>query len=423
MSTPPIGTTLYAANGHYYQLISNTITVNGHTFQYPVSYDEAVQLAFEKSTPEWDAHLATITDAGESDFLMKYLDTRSKNTNAWIGAKVVNGSAQWVTGETTNYQNFEKTEPTANDYAIKGTGSGYFGKWSGYALTEKTIDYVVEYTPNTSPREDNLLTNPGAEPILDVTNDFLDWTQDVTDRWGLTTLSHSGYRAFVSGNTKTTLSQTIDLVQKGFSNETLDKAPIIDVGTFVRWGLGASADNYEFKVSLLGVNDKIITSYYEQGSVIGDQWKSLSHSFMFYGAGLRSIKIEQTGEDSDKWLGYYGAVFDDAYVHFYDVPIGTFTIDDTTPQLGQKLTAISTLTDSDGFSGVIDYTWMSGNTIVGTDSTYTTVAKDIGKQISAIASYTNTKGGLEKIASLLTDPVANVTDVKCELRAEKPVHK
>jgi hypothetical protein len=413
MSTPPIGAELYAANGHYYQLIFNKITVNEHTFPYTLSYDEAVQKAFSLSTSEWDAHLATITDAQENAFVTNYLSSFSPYENAWIGAKVVNGSEQWVTGETTNYHNFATAEPTADAYGVKGTGVGYEGNWYGYSSQETTVDYLVEYTPNTSPLEDNLLTNPGSEPILGVTDDFFGWT--TSGIWGLSTFHHGdGYLGFVSSYSQNTLSQTIDLISKGFSAETLDKMPIIDVGDFVRGTVyvGHPLDIYQLRVSLLDANHQLITQYDTGQQTTGNEWHSLSHTFMQYGAGLRYIEFERIGKDGDGWAGTYGAIFDDAYVHFYDVPIGTFTIDDSTPQLGQTLSAISTLTDSDGFSGVIHYTWMSGSTIVGTDATYTTVASDLGKQISAIASYTNTKGGVGKVASLFTDPVENVTNVE-----------
>ncbi|ASJ73793.1 DUF4347 domain-containing protein [Granulosicoccus antarcticus] len=94
-----------------------------------------------------------------------------------------------------------------------------------------------------------------------------------------------------------------------------------------------------------------------------------------------------------------------------DVPTGTVTIDSTTPNEGDILTASNTLADEDGL-GTITYQWQrDGVNISGaTNTTYTTIQADVGTAIQVVASYTDSQGTPESVASTATAAVGNVND-------------
>ena len=79
---------------------------------------------------------------------------------------------------------------------------------------------------------------------------------------------------------------------------------------------------------------------------------------------------------------------------------GTVSISGTA-KVGHILTAV---TSSLGGSGSISYQWMRGGTVIGTISTYTVQAGDVGSTISVTVTRTNNSG------SVTSDPTATVTD-------------
>ena len=89
-------------------------------------------------------------------------------------------------------------------------------------------------------------------------------------------------------------------------------------------------------------------------------------------------------------------------------PTGTPTINDTTPGVGQVLTASSLgLADVNGL-GPVTFTWQATSdggatyTTVGTGATYTVGAAQLGQQIRVTASYTDRGGTAETVSSALT---------------------
>ncbi len=88
-----------------------------------------------------------------------------------------------------------------------------------------------------------------------------------------------------------------------------------------------------------------------------------------------------------------------------NLPTGTLSINDTTPEQNQLLTASNALADADGL-GTISYTWKTGSTVLGTGNTYTVTANELGKSIQVTASYTDGLGNSESVSS---NPTALVT--------------
>jgi uncharacterized delta-60 repeat protein len=92
-----------------------------------------------------------------------------------------------------------------------------------------------------------------------------------------------------------------------------------------------------------------------------------------------------------------------------NIPTGEVVISGTVQQ-GQILTARNTLTDADGM-GPVTYKWYAnGNLISGANSpTLILTAGEVGKKITAIASYTDGLGYQESVSSLETAAVTSVS--------------
>jgi uncharacterized delta-60 repeat protein len=88
-----------------------------------------------------------------------------------------------------------------------------------------------------------------------------------------------------------------------------------------------------------------------------------------------------------------------------NAPTGTVSINDTTPQQGQILTASNSLADLDAIRGAITYTWRTGDTVLGSGANYTVTANEVGKTINVTATYTDGQGNAESVRSALTSAV------------------
>ena len=90
-------------------------------------------------------------------------------------------------------------------------------------------------------------------------------------------------------------------------------------------------------------------------------------------------------------------------------PTGTLTVDDTTPEVGETLTADpSGIADADGLTGATyAYRWIrvaagGVETEVGTGQSYTVVAADVGATLKVEVTYTDDGGTEETVASAVT---------------------
>lgn len=94
----------------------------------------------------------------------------------------------------------------------------------------------------------------------------------------------------------------------------------------------------------------------------------------------------------------------------HHLPTGKVTINDTTPSVGDTLVAGNSLADADGL-GAITYQWKAGSTVLGTGTTYTVTAAELGKTLTVTASYTDNGGTKETVSSTATAAVAKAGDV------------
>jgi Ca2+-binding RTX toxin-like protein len=99
-----------------------------------------------------------------------------------------------------------------------------------------------------------------------------------------------------------------------------------------------------------------------------------------------------------------------AVANVNDVPTGLVTITGT-PAEGEILTAANTLADEDGL-GTVTYQWQAdGVAIAGaTSSSFTLTQNQVGRAITALASYTDQQGTPEAVGSAATTAVANLNE-------------
>jgi len=118
-----------------------------------------------------------------------------------------------------------------------------------------------------------------------------------------------------------------------------------------------------------------------------------------------SIGVVASYTDDQGGTESVASAITNAVTNVNDPPSGAVTIDNTTPALGDTLTASHTLTDLDGISGPISYQWQrDGANIPGAQqSTYTTTIADVGAAIRVVATYEDDFGFIETVASGFTD--------------------
>ena len=128
----------------------------------------------------------------------------------------------------------------------------------------------------------------------------------------------------------------------------------------------------------------------------------------FTGTPLNSdvgtVTVTVTADDGNG--GTVSDSFDITVANTNDV--GTVSIDNLTPTVGDTLTAI--VNDPDGAAGTITYQWYHDGVIISgaNSSTYTTVLADEGKVISVTVNYTDDRGTVESLTSAGTAPVAHL---------------
>jgi hypothetical protein len=157
-------------NGHCYQFVDDTVTWT--------EANDAANAAL--------GHLATISSAGENDFVA---DIAHSNW-IWIGLtdRAVEGTFQWVTGEPLLYTNWTDGEPNdshdagpdGEDFVYMHYNGASFGTWNDAPNDnsgQDTIRYVIEFDADLDldgvadrcqgPCLNELLF-PSGDPVADV---------------------------------------------------------------------------------------------------------------------------------------------------------------------------------------------------------------------------------------------------------------
>lgn len=157
----------------------------------------------------------------------------------------------------------------------------------------------------------NLLENPGC-----VNGNLEGWSTFQTgfDLWSISNEGISGSKCWEAGESMTSKSQVVDLVEAGYSTTWLDQAPIVVFADWVRSGVqDFEYDKIFFSVVLLDEDFNTIDSYYKEGNT-GQDWIAIKGSLRDYGPGLRFIKFEHGGEDGPISNFNTGPLFDGSYL-------------------------------------------------------------------------------------------------------------
>ncbi|MFO1020692.1 MAG: choice-of-anchor Q domain-containing protein [Planctomycetales bacterium] len=111
-------TTASGGNGHYYQLVMPSSSLNSF------SWTDAAAAAAASTFAGSQGHLVTVTSSGENAFLQQQYESQLRlfglpgdgatdSKSAWIGlyAKTQTANFEWVTGEPVSYTNWASSEP------------------------------------------------------------------------------------------------------------------------------------------------------------------------------------------------------------------------------------------------------------------------------------------------------------------------
>ena len=164
---------------------------------------------------------------------------------------------------------------------------------------------------------------------------------------------------FITSYNWCTRSQTIDLLAAGFSEAFLDRSPPL-LATESFKGHQNTADFYFLRVELRDENGAVLDSW-EAGTqaaalVADGTWRTESHTFENYPAGVRQIYWEDGGDDAEFWAGHYGTLLDGAELSFIDpAPTGIDVTPGTYPVGAVAGGAAGVLTSEDTAGSVHTY--------------------------------------------------------------------
>ena len=243
----------------------------------------------------------------------------------------------------------------------------------------------------------NLLTNPGAE------SDYDGWTKtDGGSGWGFggkdlafSTIPHTGLQCWASSYSSCTLTQTIDLIAKGYTEAQLNLAPVISAGLYVQTNC-YNGGTISITVELLDNSDAVIFTENIVDNTILEKdlpWTLKNACINGYGSGVRKIRFSFSGKDMIGWGGNYGPDFDDAYVHFLSSDFEIITNN-----------ATDILSSSANLNGFL-YTQEAGNKTVIFE--YGTSAS-LGTIINANQSPVTTLGSTQ-VSATLSDLIPSTT--------------
>ncbi|KAM5140354.1 F-box only protein 6-like [Mantella aurantiaca] len=166
-----------------------------------------------------------------------------------------------------------------------------------------------------SSRRRNLLKNPCALEELQ----FWKLESNGGDRWKVEDLPGEHGRShpddaitkyFVTSHEMCVKSQLIDLREMGYSEELMDsEQPDIAI---IDW-YAARADcgcQYKVQVQLLSEDKEILCEFHPKPVIIPQwsaaAWEEVTHTFRWYGPGVRYIHFRHGGKDTQWWAGWYG---------------------------------------------------------------------------------------------------------------------
>ncbi|OQX36979.1 MAG: hypothetical protein B0D91_07865, partial [Oceanospirillales bacterium LUC14_002_19_P2] len=258
-------------------------------------------------TAESEAYVFMTDDFGFSDVDGDSLHSVTIKSLPVNGSLTYDGAAVFV-NQVIAATDVSKLQFTAPSVTTDTSTSFAFTVSDG---TNSSVQQTLNIsTVGTSRWSDNLVTNPSA--VSGTTG----WTVTNTggDGWTIRGDSHDGDgTTWGTSHGDTSKAQNIDLVANGYTAEYLDSAPEISVSEWYKQYYG-DGDTYRLIVELRDINGDAIATFDTSTLNATTSWQEASHTFQNYGAGVRSIFIEHTGNDGEGWENQWGTLIDDTSI-------------------------------------------------------------------------------------------------------------
>ena len=244
-------------------------------------------------------------------------------------------------------------------------------------------------------------------------------------RNGSITVGTASSYLLVEADVGATITVTVSYTDGHGTLETLTSSPaatvanVNDAPTGNAVITGAATEDQTLAVDTSGIADAdglnaFSYNWYRDGVfVIG-----ATTSYLLGDADVGSaIHVEVSYTDGHGTLETLVSTPTAAVANVNDPPTGTVTIDDTTPDEDQLLTATDTLADADGL-GAVSYAWQvaddagftTGVFTIATGATFTPTGPQVGKFLRVLASYTDGHGVVEQVFSAVSAAVGNIND-------------
>jgi|GEM_PF-4103891 len=248
---------------------------------------------------------------------VELLDAQMQPITSWdTGTQSTGGPCEWSI-------DWQKLEHTFTDYGPNvrfvrfGDGGRDSESWGGHYGTVFDDAFVLVSPPDHPDTFKNLLLNYDAEH-----GDLSDWQLTENGGEGWKVFGEPGDRIFQTSYAWNRRVQVVDLYEHGFDAATMARSPLILVKEKFRRSY--CPDQYYLKVQLLN-EQQVPVAQWDSGvrthagpcAWDAPAWEQLQYTFMRYGAGVRYVRWEDGGKDTEGWSGPYGAQLDDAALVVY----------------------------------------------------------------------------------------------------------
>jgi len=199
---------------------------------------------------------------------------------------------------------------------IEPGGINYGNVSNGSMVTvigDTSVPFGIDSVYLTQISDGNGCVSNLGNPVNLVTNGdgttLAGWT--VTANGGNGWLANGAFRTSYGWDRK---YQTIDLLAAGYTTTYLDSAPVIYTSEQYS-SIFNNGDQYNYVVTLQDASYATIASKSINLTNVGsNSWQLAAFTFDNYGSGVRYIKYEHGGVDTEWWGGHYGTRIDNSIV-------------------------------------------------------------------------------------------------------------
>ncbi len=123
------------ANGHGYMIVTER------------GWEEA-----EEYAQSLGAHLVTINNQEENDWIVENILSKSPGGRLWIGLYMDDGKYKWLSGENSTYFNWHDSEPEGDRYVIISNDISTRGRWADTRVNGQYLSIIeIDNPPTLTP--------------------------------------------------------------------------------------------------------------------------------------------------------------------------------------------------------------------------------------------------------------------------------